>query len=135
MISCIFCDIINGKIPSSKVYEDNNVLGFLDIAPIHPGHTLIIPKKHSETMFDAQDTDLKNLFLAAKKIGIAIMKSTGATGINIGVNNYKSSGQVVFHTHLHVIPRHDNDGLKSWPHGKYSEGEMNEWAEKIKKNL
>ena len=63
------------------------------------------------------------------------MKSTGATGINIGVNNYKSSGQVVFHTHLHVIPRHDNDGLKSWPHGKYSEGEMNEWAEKIKKNL
>lgn len=135
MSDCLFCKIRDGTIPSSKVYEDSHVVGFLDIAPIKPGHTLLIPKKHSETLLEADDEELKHLMHAAKKVGKAIMKATGATGLNIGVNNYKSSGQIVFHTHLHLIPRHDDDGLRSWPHSKYSEGEMDEWSQKIKKSL
>ncbi|TAL54163.1 MAG: HIT family protein [Nanoarchaeota archaeon] len=135
MTDCIFCKLRDGKIPSAKIYEDDKSICFLDISPISPGHALLIPKKHSETIMSADDEDLKHLILVTKKLSPAIMKATGATGLNIGVNNHKSSGQVVFHTHFHLIPRHDTDGLRHWPQGKYNDGEMNKWAEKIKKQI
>lgn len=117
---CIFCKIAEGGLPSYKVYEDANVLAFLDIFPIHPGHVLVISKRHSTDIFDTPEEDLKNLIVAAKKIAPGVMKATRADGINIGMNNRPASGQVVMHAHVHVIPRFKDDGLKAWPQRPYN---------------
>ncbi|MCX6707176.1 MAG: HIT family protein [Candidatus Woesearchaeota archaeon] len=128
MQDCIFCKIIKGEIPSSKVYEDKHVFAFLDIAPVNKGHVLVVPKNHSLDFSDMADEDIKAVFVAAKKIANAVMKGTGAQGYNLGMNNKKAAGQLVMHSHLHIIPRFDDDGLKHWPAKKYTEGE----AEKVK---
>ena len=111
--NCIFCKIIAGKIPTLKVYEDKDVMAFLDIAPANKGHTLIVPKKHSKDMLEDNNKDLA-----------AVMKAVSAEGFNFIANTGPVAGQVVFHTHFHIIPRFENDGLKHWPKKDYSEDEM-----------
>ena len=135
MEECLFCKIIAGKIPCSKVYEDERVIGFLDIFPVNKGHTLIVPKKHSEDMLSDSDEDLKSMMIVARKVAKSIMATTGADGINLIGNTKKAAGQVVFHTHMHLIPRYLNDGLKHWPQGKYNEGEAAPLASKIAAGL
>lgn len=135
MPDCIFCKIIKGEIPSSKVYEDKKVFAFLDINPINKGHVLVVPKNHSLDLSDMADEDIKNLFIAAKKIANAVMKATGAQGCNLGMNNRKAAGQLVMHSHLHIIPRFEGDGLKHWPGKKYAEGEAEKVRQDIIKNL
>ncbi|HEY4512866.1 MAG TPA: HIT family protein [Candidatus Paceibacterota bacterium] len=132
---CIFCKIVKGEIPSCKIYEDSDTLAFLDIAPVNPGHTLVIPKEHFENLYTLPDETLAGLILTAKKIAQAIKKGIGADGVNIGMNNEKSGGQVIFHAHLHIIPRIEGDGLKLWPQKSYKEGEAESVAEKIKESL
>jgi histidine triad (HIT) family protein len=133
--TCIFCKIINGEIPSSKVYEDDKVYAFLDINPINKGHTLVIPKKHSTDMLEDDDEDLKAVIHVSKNIAKAVMTAVNADGFNLGVNTKKAAGQVVFHTHFHIIPRFENDGLKNWPGKSYEEGQMKEVSELIIKEL
>ncbi len=132
---CIFCKIVKGEIPSSKVYEDEDVFAFLDIGPVHKGHTLVIPKKHFETILDIPENELKELILAIKKIANAVEKGVNADGFVITMSNRKAAGQVVPHVHFHIIPRFENDGLKFWPQGKYEEGEMEEFKNKIVNEL
>ena len=132
---CIFCKIVKGEIPSSKIYEDNDVLAFLDLFPVHKGHTLVIPKEHHETLLDVPDELLKKLIVAVKKIVSAVKKGVNADGISLSMSNYKAAGQVVPHAHFHIMPRYENDGLKLWPQGKYEEGEMEEIKEKIAKEI
>ncbi|AJF61864.1 TPA: HIT family protein [Candidatus Woesearchaeota archaeon] len=122
--NCIFCKIIAGKIPTLKVYEDKDVMAFLDIAPANKGHTLIVPKKHSKDMLEDNNKDLAAVMKAAKKISAAVMKAVSAEGFNFIANTGPVAGQVVFHTHFHIIPRFENDGLKHWPKKDYSEDEM-----------
>lgn len=131
MTDCIFCKIAKGEIPTNKVYEDNNVIAFLDIVPMNRGHTLIIPKKHYADLTDMPDAEIKNLFVAAKKISLAVIKGVNAEGFNIGMNNKKAAGQLVMHAHLHIMPRFENDGLRLWEGKKYNEGE----AEKVKGSI
>lgn len=128
---CIFCKIIKGEIPSSKIYEDSDVLAFLDLFPVHKGHALVIPKEHHETLLDVPDELLKKLIVAVKKVMAAVKKGVNADGISLSMSNYKAAGQVVPHAHFHIMPRYENDGLKLWPQGKYEEGEM----EKTKQNI
>jgi len=132
---CIFCKIVRGEIPSSKVYEDENIFAFLDIAPVHKGHTLVIPKEHFETILDIPEEELKELILAVKKIAIAVEKSVGADGFVITMSNKKAAGQVVPHAHFHIIPRFEDDGLKHWPKIEYKEGELEEYKNKIINSL
>ena len=133
---CIFCKIAEGGLPSYKVYEDSNVLAFLDIFPIHTGHVLVVSKKHTVDIFDTSEEDLKSIMAAAKKISAAVMKATKADGINIGMNNKPASGQVVMHAHIHVIPRFKDDGLKTWPQRPYNnDAEKEHVAAKIKNAL
>jgi histidine triad (HIT) family protein len=134
-MDCIFCKIVKGEIPSEKVYEDDSVLAFLDIGPVNKGHTLVIPKKHYETLLDVPDELLGKVAVAVKKVSSAVKKATNCDGISIGMSNYKAAGQLVFHAHFHVMPRFANDGLRLWPQGKYSEGEMKRYGEKIRKAL
>jgi len=131
MTDCIFCKIIKGEIPCSKIYEDDKILSFLSTMPTSKGHTLVIPKEHYEEVTDLPDDLLKELMIAAKKISKAVMDGTKADGFNIGINTKEAAGQVVMHAHLHIIPRFKDDGLKPWPTGEYEEGEAEEIIEKI----
>lgn len=130
-MDCLFCKIIKDELPSAKIYEDHLVVAFLDINPVHPGHTLVVPKHHSVNLFDMPDEDVAAVFSAAKKIAQAVKEATGAGGINVNMNNDKAAGQVVFHSHIHIVPRFDNDGLRLWPGRKYSEGQQTEIQKRI----
>lgn len=134
MENCIFCKIVNGKIPSAKVYEDSTTISFLDIMPANKGHCLVVPKEHYETFLDISDEDLKSLVVAAKKVAKALSLSIGNGSYNIVMNNGKEAGQIVAHAHLHIIPRFKGDRLRlKWSHKKYEENEMKGMQEKIRK--
>jgi histidine triad (HIT) family protein len=135
MEDCIFCKIINGEIPCTKVYEDDKIFSFLDIAPVSKGHTLVIPKEHHKDLLDMPDNILAEVAKATKKIAKAVVKVTRATGFNLHQNNGPKAGQGVMHFHFHIIPRHEDDGLKHWPQGSYEEGEDKKIAEDIKSLL
>ncbi|MCX6751151.1 MAG: HIT family protein [Candidatus Nomurabacteria bacterium] len=130
MQDCIFCKIIKKEIPCEKVYEDETVLAFLDINPVNLGHTLVVPKKHFENIYDIEENEVTHLIKIAKKISIAL-KKMGADGTNITINNGKAAGQVIPHFHTHVIPRSVEDNLPLWPAKKPKEGELKEVAKKI----
>lgn len=129
MNDCIFCKIISGEIPSHKVYEDDDVFAFLDIHPVNPGHVLVVPKRHAEDLQAAPDELLAKLLPTVKKIAAAAVRSAGADGFNLGMNNGAAAGQVVFHAHLHVIPRFADDGLRHWGKRDVSDEEMRRLAE------
>ena len=121
MDDCLFCKIIKGDIPATKVYEDKQCLAFLDINPINKGHTLVIPKQHCKDIYDVPEETLKSVSIAAKKVSIAVKKAMGCDGVNIGMNNGASAGQVIFHMHFHVMPRFENDGHEHWKGTPYSD--------------
>lgn len=113
MTDCIFCKIIAGDIPAAKVYEDEDVLAFLDISQVTPGHTLVVPKKHYRNLLEMDATSSGQLFERVPQIARKVMKATGATGMNIINNNEEIAGQTVFHTHVHLAPRYnEEDDLK-----------------------
>ena len=107
--TCVFCAIVEGKIPSHKVYEDESVFAFLDIHPSAPGHTLIIPKAHVARVEDMSREDAGALFRALHGLVGGIQRAMGAPASTIGINNGRESGQEVPHVHIHVIPRHPGD--------------------------
>lgn len=112
MSDCIFCKIVAGGIPASKVYEDDQVLAFLDITQVTKGHTLVIPKKHYRNVLDMDAEAAGQLFTAVPAIARQLKEKLGASGLNIVNNNEEAAGQTVFHTHIHLLPRFDqNDGL------------------------
>lgn len=135
MEDCIFCKIIKGEIPSCTLYEDETVLAFLDIGPVNPGHTLVIPKTHSRNAMHMSASDFSTFAEALPAIAQAVQKGTNADGINIIFNNESAAGQIVFHTHAHILPRFQDDGHIWWPHGSYAEDEMEAYAEKIRNEL
>jgi histidine triad (HIT) family protein len=107
--NCIFCKIIQGEIPSAKVYEDENVLAFLDISQVTKGHTLVIPKVHKQDIFELTPEIAANLFSCVPKIANAIKKQFNAEGVNLLNNSGKTAGQTVFHYHLHILPRYGKE--------------------------
>lgn len=135
MDDCLFCKISKGEVLSEKVYEDDNFFAFLDISPVASGHTLVIPKKHSRNIFDIESLEFGEMATVIKKIATVVKVATGADGINVHMNNEPEAGQVIFHTHVHVIPRFLNDNLKMW-HGEMEDEKISkEIGEKIKKEL
>jgi len=124
---CIFCKIVNNELPSHKIYEDEKVLAFLDIAPVNLGHTLLIPKEHFEMMTDTPDELISYLYIRAKQLMKVIKKAMNADYVIVDV-----IGVDVPHFHIHLIPRNFNDGLQPWPTKKYGDGEAEEIKEKIK---
>ena len=132
-MECIFCKIVSGEIPAAKVYEDGEMLAFLDHNPINPGHTLLIPKEHYDNLAETPPEVAANLMRAVPDLAKAIMKAVGAPAFNLGVNNGKEAHQVVFHTHLHIMPRHEGDGYEHWKGSPYqNEEKMNEVADAIR---
>lgn len=135
MDDCIFCKITKGEIPSTKIYENDYVYAFLDIQPVNPGHTLIVPKKHSTNIFDIEEQEMCELYKAAKLLAPKIMQAVKAQGINIMWNNGKVSGQLVMHAHIHLMPRMEGDGHRHWSHKKYESGEAENIGKEIRKLL
>ncbi|WP_342506198.1 HIT family protein [Sporosarcina sp. FSL K6-2383] len=112
MTACIFCKIIEGTIPSMKVYEDDHVYAFMDIMPASKGHVLLVPKTHCENIYDMTEQQASQLFAVAPKIANAIQAEFNPKGMNLLQNNGAFAGQAVFHFHLHFIPRYDEaDGF------------------------
>ena len=109
---CIFCKIINGSIPSKKVYEDKDVLAILDISQATKGHTLVIPKKHYENILDIDSKDYLAVMDKVRELSKKIVTNLGAEGANILNNCNEVAGQSVMHFHVHIIPRYKKDDLK-----------------------
>jgi histidine triad (HIT) family protein len=109
MSNCIFCKIIDGEISSEKIYEDERVYAFLDISPKSKGHTLIIPKKHFENIYDVEEEYLCEILKVTKKLSIRVREKLNPDGIKICQNNGEAAGQTVFHIHFHIIPKYENE--------------------------
>jgi len=132
-MNCIFCEIAAGKAPVEIIYEDENVLSFLDIKPLNIGHALVIPKRHYENYLDLPADELRNITLISQKIAAKIVKAFEPDGFNIIVNSGKAAGQSIFHFHYHIIPRYSDDKVKfNIVFKSYGDGEMKQIAEKIK---
>ncbi|MBT4257663.1 HIT family protein [archaeon] len=133
MEDCVFCKIIKGEIPSTKVYEDEFCFAFLDIEPVNVGHILVIPKKHVETIDKMTKEDLCNLNEGILKVSKGILKI--ADGLNVMQNNRWIAGQEVSHVHFHLIPRYEGDGYKfNWVRDEgVTEEENKEFLEKFGK--
>lgn len=130
---CIFCKIVEGEIPSQRVYEDDNILAFLDINPVNPGHCLVIPKRHYNGLGAVPDGLAGEVMVVAKRIGAVMAESVGAGGFNLGLNNGLVAGQAVGHVHMHVMPRFKDDGLKLWPGKQIAQKELESIGNKIRK--
>ena len=111
--SCVFCRIVQKEATASKIYEDEKVLAFLSIQPINIGHTLIVPKKHYENIYEIPEEEVAYLYKIVKKIAHAVTKAVDAEGIRIVQNNGEAAGQVIFHMHVHIIPMNKN---QTWVH-------------------
>jgi histidine triad (HIT) family protein len=135
MNDCIFCKIINREIPSNIIYEDEDSLAILDLRPVSKGHSLVMPKKHTEDFIGTDDETLQKIMPKVKKVAAALTKVTSAAGINITTKNGAAAGQVIFHLHFHLIPRYRSDGLQPWPHHESEPKTREELAEEIKKLL
>lgn len=134
--TCIFCKIANGTIPSYKVYEDNDVIAFLDVNPASRGHTLVVTKEHFDNMATCPKAILDKVFEVAQTVAQAQIAHLGASGVNVLTNIGKSAGQSVHHFHVHVIPRYDEDGLKlEFPPKQLAASEMKEIKDSIEKGL
>ncbi len=132
---CLFCKIVSGEIQSEKVYEDTETLAIMNINPTNKGQVLVMPKDHVENIYGFSEELAARIMLTAKKLSIAVKNGVDADGVNLIMNNEESAGQVIFHAHIHIIPRFNDDGLEHWPAKAYLEGEITDFGDKIKKEL
>ena len=134
--NCVFCKIAAGQIPAAKVYEDDEVLAFLDIGPLAPAHTLLIPKAHYETLDQVPPELAAAMGELLPSLVRAVQAAAGAEGANVLQNNGRVAHQAVPHVHFHVIPRKSGDSWHfNWPAGNYAEGKAQEWAKAIRDSL
>ena len=133
---CIFCKIAAKEIPAKVVYEDGDVIAVLDINPANKGHVLVVPKQHVESFLDLSDALSKKLITTYKIIAKAVVSAVSADGFNMLENDGKVAGQVVPHVHMHIIPRHEGDGLSfNWNPKKFSEEELGALQKEIISNV
>jgi len=133
---CVFCEMVAGRIPVTKIYEDQVILAFLDIGPISDGHTLVIPRRHFERLHDCPAELLAQVASRLGRIAQAVAAGMNSEGYNVLCNNGRAAGQVVAHVHFHIIPRNSGDGLiDRWPLYKYEEGQIDQVAARIRENL
>ena len=135
-MSCVFCMIRDGKIPSTKVHEDERTLAFMDINPINPGHLLVIPKAHAATVLEVGEEDMAATYRVAKRLAGAVQRALGPGGMVVAQFNGPAAFQSVPHFHVHVIPRWENDGKGfTWELIKGDPAEVAQNAAKIRAAL
>jgi histidine triad (HIT) family protein len=132
---CVFCQIAARKAPAYILYEDEKYIAFLDIAPFSAGHTLVCPKKHGETIWDMDESDLAGLFRVASRISRAVVSAVGADGFRFVQNNGEAANQVVAHVHVHVIPVAMADKGKYSGRRSFTQDQMKATAEEIRSEV
>lgn len=131
MSDCLFCKIVSGEAPSHLVYENEHIFAFLNISPYSVGHTLIVPKVHAENLAAGTVDEARELMAAVHLLGDKLMSALGATGYNLGMNNGEIAGQVIMHTHLHLMPRYAGE-KRSFTKIDVTPEELAATAEKIR---
>jgi len=134
-MSCLFCDILDGKKDGYFLYEDDSHVAFLDKYPIDVGHSLVIPRKHYEKITDMTPADVGTVFALVPKIAKAILDATGADAFSIGQNNGRAAKQIVPHVHIHIIPRYNNKGTVWTKRQIVNDDELSKLAKKIRSLL
>ena len=134
--NCIFCKIIDGVIPSDTIYEDDDFKVIMDISPAAKGHAIILAKKHIANLFELDDDTASKALLVARKVALAMKEELKYDGLNLLQNNGEAAGQTVFHYHMHLIPRFDDDQVEmTWIQGKYADGDAARIAQAIAKRM
>lgn len=131
-MSCIFCDILDGKRDGYLIYEDESHIAFLDKYPVDVGHSLLIPKKHHEKITDMEISDVGKIFSVVPKVAKAILDATGADAFTLSQNNGKSAKQIIPHVHIHIIPRYNSKGAIWTKREIADDSELLELSKKIK---
>ncbi len=131
--NCIFCKLASGEIPSATIYEDADFRVILDLSPASKGHALIIPKEHYRNLYDLDENLAAKVMVLAKQMIRKMTDILGCDGYNIVQNNEESAGQTVFHFHMHLIPRYQNDGVGiGWKMGELTDSDKEEILNKLK---
>ncbi len=133
---CIFCKIVSKRAGAVVVFEDKNSVAFLDIHPLNPGHTLVVPRKHYPSMVEMPPQEVGQVFVSVAKVMRGVMKASKADGINIGQSNGRAASQEVFHMHVHVIPRYIHELPEGFPERKTaSEADLEQVGKKIRSSI
>ena len=136
MSDCVFCKIVEGQIPSTKVYEDGMTLAFMDIGQVNPGHVLVAVKPHVENIYGLDDKLAAAVFQTATRVARAVKKVFAPEGVTLYQANGPAAGQTVYHFHLHIVPRYDKDGMHlTWPAKNPPREKLEEYREKIRVKL
>ena len=131
--NCIFCKIMAKQIPATVVHEDAETLAFMDIGQVNPGHVLVALKSHAENIYELQEAQAAALFRSAARVARAIRGAFAPEGLSVYQANGKPAGQTVFHIHVHLVPRHDGDGMAlTWPVKNPPRDKLEEYAAKIR---
>ena len=130
---CIFCRLVAGEIPSARVYEDDLVIAFMDIAQVNPGHVLIATKRHATNLFEITPEEAAAVMQIAQKMAEAVRIAFDPPGLTLLQANGKEGEQTVFHFHLHVLPRHANDGVGlNWPRKEPAPEVLQDYAQRLR---
>jgi histidine triad (HIT) family protein len=134
--NCVFCKIVAKQIPATVVYEDAATLAFMDIGQVNPGHVLVAAKAHAENIYALDDEQAGALFRAAAMVSRAIRAAFSPEGLSVYQANGKAAGQTVFHVHIHLVPRHEGDGMAlSWPVKNPAREKLEEYAAAIRSRI
>jgi len=136
MAECVFCKIVAGQIPATVVHEDAQAMAFMDIGQVNPGHVLVAAKAHAENIYALDDDQAAAVFRAAARVARAIRAAFSPEGLSVYQANGRSAGQTVFHFHLHLVPRHPEDGMSlAWPVKNPPREKLEEYAARIRRKL
>lgn len=136
MSDCIFCRIVAGQIPSTRVYEDEHVLAFMDIGQVNPGHVLVAVKRHAANLFELEEAQAAAVGRASRHVARAIEAAFKPEGLSVYQANGKAAGQTVFHYHVHLLPRHAGDGMElTWPVKNPPRQSLEDYAQRIREKL
>jgi histidine triad (HIT) family protein len=134
--SCIFCRLIKGEISASKVYEDEQTVAFMDLGQVNPGHVLVALKRHAATLLDITPDEAAAAMQTARQVALAVKLAFDPPGMTLLQCNGKEGDQTVFHFHMHVVPRHGDDGIAlSWPRKDPAREQLDAYAERIRQRL
>lgn len=134
--NCVFCKIVAKQIPATVVQEDAETLAFMDIGQVNPGHVLVAAKTHAENIYALQDAEAAAVFRAATRVARAIRAAFSPEGLSVYQANGKPAGQTVLHFHIHLVPRHEGDGMAlAWPVKNPPREKLEEYAAKIRARL
>ncbi len=136
MTDCVFCKIVAGQIPSTRVHEDEHTLAFMDIGQVNPGHVLVAVRRHAANLFELDDAQAAAVARASRRIARALKEAFDPEGLSVYQANGKSAGQTVFHYHVHLLPRHPGDGMElTWPVKNPPRALLEEYAARIRERL